>query len=155
MLPLKITCTCHQAKISICCQTPQVTLIAPKTGAWGFATCWIQICYQICSLTTQGIKFLNFSMWPDMVKQLLETDFIYFLLVAVKRLYISGNIDDYIMFLRSTRLIVADETLNSWTELTVTHLALIESSETIRTFTFESSFCVHTGSILITPSKSQ
>ena len=52
-------------------------------------------------------------MWPDMVKQLLETDFIYFLLVAVKRLYISGNIDDYIMFLRSTRLIVADETLNS------------------------------------------
>ena len=70
-------------------------------------------------------------------------------------MYISGNIDDYIMFLRSTRLIVADETLNSWTELTVTHLALIESSETIRTCTIKSSFCVHTGSILITPSKSQ
>ena len=27
---LKITCTCHQVKIAICCQTPLVALIAPK-----------------------------------------------------------------------------------------------------------------------------
>ena len=35
-LEMKITCTCHQAKISICCQTPTVTPIAPKTCSWGF-----------------------------------------------------------------------------------------------------------------------
>ena len=30
VLELKITCTCHQAKIAICGQTPLVALIAPK-----------------------------------------------------------------------------------------------------------------------------
>ena len=29
-LELKITCTCHQAKITICCQTPLVAPIALK-----------------------------------------------------------------------------------------------------------------------------
>ena len=29
-LELKITCTCHRAKIAICCQTPLVTPTAPK-----------------------------------------------------------------------------------------------------------------------------
>ena len=29
-LKLKITCTCHQAKNKICCQTPLVAPIAPK-----------------------------------------------------------------------------------------------------------------------------
>ena len=29
-LELKITCTFHQAKIAICCQTPLVAPIAPK-----------------------------------------------------------------------------------------------------------------------------
>ena len=29
-LELKITCTCHLAKITICCQTPLVAPIAPK-----------------------------------------------------------------------------------------------------------------------------
>ena len=30
VLPLKITCTCHQTKTTICCQTQLVTLISPK-----------------------------------------------------------------------------------------------------------------------------
>ena len=29
-LELKITCTCHHAKIEICCQTPLAAPIAPK-----------------------------------------------------------------------------------------------------------------------------
>ena len=29
-LELKITCTCHQAKIAMCCQTPLVAPIAPS-----------------------------------------------------------------------------------------------------------------------------
>ena len=35
-LELKFTCTCHQAKIAICCQTPLVAPIASKicTGAF-------------------------------------------------------------------------------------------------------------------------
>ena len=35
-LEMKITCTCHQAKITICCQTPLVTPIAPKICTGGF-----------------------------------------------------------------------------------------------------------------------
>ena len=35
-LELKITCACHQAKISICCQTPLVAPIAPKSCTAGF-----------------------------------------------------------------------------------------------------------------------
>ena len=35
-LELKITCACHQAKISICCQTPLVAPIAPKFCTAGF-----------------------------------------------------------------------------------------------------------------------
>ena len=35
-LEMKITCTCHQAKITICCQTPLVTPIAPKICTRGF-----------------------------------------------------------------------------------------------------------------------
>ena len=35
-LELKITCTCHQAKIAMCCQTPLVAPIAPKICAGGF-----------------------------------------------------------------------------------------------------------------------
>ena len=39
VLELKITCTCHQAKNTICCQTPLVAQIAPKicTGGSRFA----------------------------------------------------------------------------------------------------------------------
>ena len=53
-LLLKITCTCHQVKIKICCQTP---MVAPNLHR-GFWTCWIQICHQILSLTTPGIQAL-------------------------------------------------------------------------------------------------
>ena len=35
-LELKITCTCHRAKIAICCQTPLVAPIAPKICTGGF-----------------------------------------------------------------------------------------------------------------------
>ena len=35
-LELKITCTCHQAKIPICCQTPLVAPIALKICTRGF-----------------------------------------------------------------------------------------------------------------------
>ena len=35
-LELKITCTCHQAKNKICCQTPLVAPIAPKICTGGF-----------------------------------------------------------------------------------------------------------------------
>ena len=35
-LELKITCTCHQAKIAICCQTPLVAPIASKICTEGF-----------------------------------------------------------------------------------------------------------------------
>ena len=35
-LELKITCTCHQAKMAICYQTPLVAPIAPKICTWGF-----------------------------------------------------------------------------------------------------------------------
>ena len=35
-LEMKISCTCHQAKITICCQTPLVTPIAPKICTGGF-----------------------------------------------------------------------------------------------------------------------
>ena len=38
VLPLQITCTCHQAKFAICCLTPQVTSIAPKICNRGFST---------------------------------------------------------------------------------------------------------------------
>ena len=38
-LKLKITCTSHQAKIAICCQTPLVAPIAPKINFWGFSAC--------------------------------------------------------------------------------------------------------------------
>ena len=51
MLPLQITCTCHQAKIAICCQTPQVTPIAPK--------------FAIVVFQHAGSKFaLRFAPWP-------------------------------------------------------------------------------------------
>ena len=33
---LKITCTCHQEKIAICCQTPLAAPIAPKICMGGF-----------------------------------------------------------------------------------------------------------------------
>ena len=36
MLPLKITCMCHQAKIATCGQTPLVAPIAPKNCTGGF-----------------------------------------------------------------------------------------------------------------------
>ena len=35
-LELKITCTCHQAKNTICYQTPPVAPIAPKICTWRF-----------------------------------------------------------------------------------------------------------------------
>ena len=35
-LELKITCTCHQAKIAICCQTPIASKICTQGG---FSTC--------------------------------------------------------------------------------------------------------------------
>ena len=35
-LELKISCTCHQAKSAICCQTPLVAPIALKNCARGF-----------------------------------------------------------------------------------------------------------------------
>ena len=52
MLPLKFTCTSHQALIALCCQMP---LVAPIASG-GFSTCWIQICNQMCALTTPGIQ---------------------------------------------------------------------------------------------------
>ena len=36
VLGLKITSTCHQTKIAICCQTPLVVPIAPKICTRGF-----------------------------------------------------------------------------------------------------------------------
>ena len=36
-LELKITCTCHQAKIAICCQMPLVAQIASKICSGGFS----------------------------------------------------------------------------------------------------------------------
>ena len=38
-LEMKITCTCHQAKIAICCQTPLVAPIALKICTGGFSAC--------------------------------------------------------------------------------------------------------------------
>ena len=35
-LELKITCTCHQSKIAICCQTPLVATISPNICAMGY-----------------------------------------------------------------------------------------------------------------------
>ena len=35
-LEMESTCTCHQAKIAICCQTPLVAPIALKICTWGF-----------------------------------------------------------------------------------------------------------------------
>ena len=61
-LELKITCACHQAKISICCQTPQVLQLLQIFVQRGFSTCWIQICHQIYSLTTPATQAL--TTWP-------------------------------------------------------------------------------------------
>ena len=36
VLEWKITCTCHQEKLEICCQTPLVAPIAPKVCTGGF-----------------------------------------------------------------------------------------------------------------------
>ena len=58
-LELKITCTCHQANIAICCQTPLVAPIAPEICFEGFSTCLIQICHQLCSLFTPSIQALR------------------------------------------------------------------------------------------------
>ena len=35
-LEMKITCACHQVKITICCETPPVAPIAPKICTEGF-----------------------------------------------------------------------------------------------------------------------
>ena len=35
-LEMKLTCVCHQAKITICCQTPPNTPISPKICTRGF-----------------------------------------------------------------------------------------------------------------------
>ena len=38
VLGLKITCTCHPAKIAVCCRTPLDVPIAPKTCTEGIST---------------------------------------------------------------------------------------------------------------------
>ena len=57
-LELKITCTCHRAKIAICCQTPLVAPIAPKICTGGF----FNMLNQICSLATPAIQALIFTV---------------------------------------------------------------------------------------------
>ena len=37
VLGLKITCSCHQSKIAICCHIPLVVLIAPKIYSMRFS----------------------------------------------------------------------------------------------------------------------
>ena len=59
MLELKITCTCHQAKIAMCCPLPLVVPIAQKNCTGNFSTHWIQVCNQIFSLTTPTIQALK------------------------------------------------------------------------------------------------
>ena len=43
----------------------RVAPIAPKICTGWFSTCWIQICNQICSLTTQGIQALMIQVFSD------------------------------------------------------------------------------------------
>ena len=55
MLPLKITCTCHQAKITIiCCKMPKIAQKISTRQIWN--------CHQIRSLTTPGTKALKHKM---------------------------------------------------------------------------------------------
>ena len=43
----------------------RVAPIAPKICTGWFSTCWIQICNQICALTTQGIQALMIQVFND------------------------------------------------------------------------------------------
>ena len=61
---LYITCTCHQAKITICCQMPLVAPIAQKIctdrGVYQHAEYKFAVRgNQTCSQTTSGIQSLN------------------------------------------------------------------------------------------------
>ena len=58
VLELKITYTCHQAKIAVCCQTPLVALFARKICTKGFFSVLNPNCNQICCLTTPGTQAL-------------------------------------------------------------------------------------------------
>ena len=62
VLGLKITCTCHQAKIAICCQMPVVALIAPKFCTGKNSNMLKSNWQHICSLTTPGIQALKISL---------------------------------------------------------------------------------------------
>ena len=52
-------------RISICRQSTPVAPIDPKLCTGGLLTCWIQICYQICSLTNPEIQaWWQWSIYP-------------------------------------------------------------------------------------------
>ena len=70
---MEITCTCHQAKIAICCQMPLVAPIALKICTRGFSACWIQNCYllsAICSMTTPAIQALRVLFYLEMADKM-------------------------------------------------------------------------------------